>query len=417
MENIFTNRKNLYVDIIKYVLISIPIFIYSMNVYKYAINIPRQDDYDAILKFLINFKKADFSDKLSLLFAQHNEHRIFASRVVYAVYYSVFGDINFRHLILLNVLTLILLFINICYFIRKCLPKDWYIAAFVFSLCLFDLNNFENAVFAMAGMQNYGIMLLFTSSLFFYSLKNKWYLIPAIVLQAVCVFSSGNGNLGSFLILLFVLFNKDKRKIIAAITTFIIAAPLYYYHYNKSETKFFTLNLSKVVPFFLHVTGGHFSYDYGIICGIALLAILLITMLFYKRYIGKNGSLELLTILVFVLSSMLIMSVFRGNLPVETAYSSRYLIYPNLLVSLAFFFILITIEGRKIKMPVVITAIVLLLCVYPSNYRYGKVGFESFRSILKTEDFYYPDKNFAKEIANESAKQNIYDIDKHRNDK
>jgi hypothetical protein len=121
--------------------------------------------------------------------------------------------------------------------------------------------------------------------------------------------------------------------------------------------------------------------------------------------------------MAFVLSSMLIMSVFRGNLPVQTAYSSRYLVYPNLLVALTFVFILIDMEGKKLKMPVSIMAIALLVCVYISNYRSGKAGFESFYTVLKTQDFDYPDKKVAKEIADEAAAQNIYYINKHRNDK
>jgi hypothetical protein len=403
-------------DLLKAGIVFLPILVYVLYVYIYAINIPRQDDFDAILDFLLSFRKANFSDKLALLFSQHNEHRIFSSRFVYAIYYSLSGSINFRHIILLNSMSLILIFTIITHFIRRSLTRDWYIGAFVLSLCIFDINNVENADFAMAGMQNYGVILLFISAIFFYSLKSRWYLIPAVLMQAMCIFSSGNGNIGAFFIVLFVLLSKDKFKIITALLAFAIFAPLYYYHYNHAVAIFFTLDMAKVVPFFLHVVGAHFSYSSGIAAGIFLLVVLLVTLPFGKKLVIKNNALPLLCLLAFILASMAVMSVFRGNLPVEASYASRYFIYTHLLTSITFVFLLINLDGKKISMPILIVAVIILLGAYRNNYKDGSYGFRTFRNTLKTIDFDYPDKARAKSITDEACKENIYCIDKHKND-
>ncbi len=414
--NVLASRKGPYIDILKYAIISLTIFIYLVYIYKYAINLPRWDDYDTILDFLVNYHKANFSDKISLLFTQQNEHRLFSSHVAYALYYALFGDINFRHLIMLNAVTSILVFISITYFIRKALPKDWYIAAFVLSICFFDLNNFENADFATAGMQTYTLLLLLTSALFFYSLKSRWYIFAGALLQVICIFSSGNGSVGAFLVVLFVCFMKDRYKTIVSASTLIIFAPLYYYHYIPSQKHLSTLSLSKIIPFFLHVAGAHFSQDYGIVCGILLLAVLVIILLIQGKYDVKNGTLQLLCIVGFMLFSMAIIAVFRGNIPVELAYSSRYFIYPHILVAITFTFILINLQGKKLRIPIIIASVLILLYAYRLNFINGSANFEGFRSTLKTTDFFDDDKKKAKEVSDEACKQNIYCIDKHRND-
>lgn len=408
------NKSSKTLTVLIYILIFAPIAIYLFNVHKYALNIPRQDDYGAILEFLNNFKKNGTEGKIALLFSQHNEHRILSSRIVYAAYYTIFGNINFKNIIYLDALILILFWAIIIYFVKRSIPKDWHVAAFVFSLCLFDLNNFENADFAMAGMQNYGILLLFMASILFYSFNNKKYIIPAVILQALSVFSSGNGNVAAFFIVLFVLLQKDKSKIIVSVAAFIICAPLYYYDYHQPGVSFFTSDMSKVIPYFLHVTGAHFSYDYGMIDAVVLLLILLLTLPLGKKLKIKNNTAPLLCLAVFVLASMAVMSLFRAKLAVNFAYSSRYFIYPHLLVAIIFAFVLVLLQGKKIKVPLIIAMLVILLISYNMNCRDGIRGFTSFNTSLKTLTYDFPDSATAKQIADESCRLNIYCIEHER---
>ena len=104
-------KKNINkLNVINSLFILVPVIIFITYVYAYAINIPRQDDYDAILSFITLFKKANFSSKISLLFLPHNDHRILSTRIICACYYSIFGCINFRHLIFINALSLLSIF-------------------------------------------------------------------------------------------------------------------------------------------------------------------------------------------------------------------------------------------------------------------------------------------------------------------
>lgn len=413
----FEEKKHSNKDILYLFAMAFPIFLYISYVNHYALNMPHMDDYDAILDFVINFKKASFPGKIALLFGQHNEHRILSSRIFYALYFTVANSINFRHIIIFNVVILLGLFLTIVHFIRKSIPAHWQIATVILSFSLFDINNFENANFAMAGVQNYGIILMFIAGLLFYSRQEKKYLIPAILCQVLCVFSSGNGNIAAFFIVIFVLLQRSKLKTITALATFILVSPLYYIHYNQPPTNFFTTDFTKFMPFFLHAIAAHFSNEGGVSIGILIIVIIMVTLPFGKRFAIKNNSLPFLCLTGFILASMGVMSIFRGNLPIGVSYSSRYFVYSHILVSVLFIFIIINLEGKKILLPVKWIALLLTIVIYKSNMKYGKEGFYANYTILKGTDYDYPDKNRGKQVTDEACQLNIYCIDKHRADR
>lgn len=392
----------------------IPFGIFIYHVLTYATNQPRQDDYDAILDFLVTFKRAGFPERLALLFSQHNEHRIATSRAIYATYYLIFGNINFRNLIILDAVLLSLLFLNISYFIKNGLGRGWQFGVLVLSMCIFDLSSYENMDFAMAGMQNFGVIFFFAFSLFCYDSKKSWAIWPAILFQAFCVFSSGNGNVGAFFIVLFNLVNGRRRTILASVTTFIIVSPLYYYHYVQPASDFLTLDPAKFVPFFLHTIGAHFSYTEGIFAACLLLVTMFLSLPFTRRLKVNREFLPLMCLLGFVLGSVGVMSVFRGNLPIECSFASRYFIYSHLVVALAYIFLVARLQHTKIWAGLNTAVLALLLLFYWRNYHDGSNGFSSFRNDFRRMEFHYPDRQRALMITENACKEGIYCIDKNR---
>ncbi|MEO7767535.1 MAG: hypothetical protein ABIS01_08920, partial [Ferruginibacter sp.] len=207
-------KQSNFLSLVLNAWIFIPAIFYFNKVNEYALNLPYGDDYDAVLAFLNKFVSVGFTEKLALMFSQHNEHRILLSRIIFVLYYEVFGTINFRSLIFIANFELVGIFIILVYFIRKSIPEYWNIAAFVLSLSLFDISNFENADFAMAGIQNYGVLLLFLLGILFYSMDKRKYLVAAVFFQAFVVFTSGNGLIASLAMIFYAILLKDKLKII-----------------------------------------------------------------------------------------------------------------------------------------------------------------------------------------------------------
>lgn len=184
---------------LKYAWLLIPWLLIVRTVAEYTYNIPKLDDYDAILGFMNDFAKADFGTRLQLLFAQHNEHRIFTSRIIYLLQYYITGSVNFKSIIYIGNLQLIPIFILFAYFIKRFVKTMWVVPAIAASLCIFDVAGYDNSGFAMAAIQNYGVVMYFALSLYFYHTKGRHNIWLAPLMQVLCIFSSGNGMVGAML--------------------------------------------------------------------------------------------------------------------------------------------------------------------------------------------------------------------------
>ncbi|MEO5892816.1 MAG: hypothetical protein ABIQ31_21380 [Ferruginibacter sp.] len=389
-----------------------PIFYFSI-VNTYALNIPYSDDYDAILAFLNKFVSSGSTEKVALLFSQHNEHRILFSRIIFVLYYEAVGAISFRNLIFIGNIELAGVFIIIIYFIRKAIPGYWNIAAIILSLCLFDLSNFENSGSAMAGVQNYGVILLFLLGILFYSLKSNQYLVPAFLFQALIVFSSGNGMIGSLCMLFFTILLKDKPRIIISGACLIIFAPLYFLHYNKTGTA--PVNtLAEYSTYFIRHAGAVFNFKYSFYLGICLLIILAVSLPVTKKLRLAENTAPFLSLLLFILISIAAIAYFRSSLKGINFYTSRYLVYPHLLAAIVFIFAYIKLRAEKIRLVISLAFIVAMVLVNVQNSRWGEMGLKIAYTRLTNYPFVYPDKERAKQLSDESCRLKIYCIEKHR---
>lgn len=76
------------------------------TVLHFSLNIPLLDDYEQVLGFLINFQETPgLLEKLQLLVEERNEHRALLVHGFAALDQLIFGEVNFRHFILLILLT------------------------------------------------------------------------------------------------------------------------------------------------------------------------------------------------------------------------------------------------------------------------------------------------------------------------
>ena len=397
--------------------IFIPAVLYLNTAYQYACNIPVLDDYDVILAFLHDFKAAGFGQKLLLLISQHNEHRLLHSRLLYVAYYGITGNINFRNIILIGDLQLLAIALISTHVIRKCGGKYWQVAAFIWSLCIFDLNTYESGDMAMFGMQCFGVIMLFFGSAFLYSLNNRKYIAPAALLQAVTIFSSGNGIVASVFITLSTLPGNDRVKKIVSIATTLVFAPIYFIGYanggladGEGHPAF---DIGKAAIFFVKMGGAHFSFDHSLIFGVLLFAPLLVA--FPYRSLRRTSPLwPILCIAGFSIVSMLTISVFRSNTADAQFQTSRYQIYPQLLAATACLFVMLKLENKRSHLAVSIILLLIMFRSYALNYSFGKLGFERTKNRSETYDYWYPDKKRAKSIIGAACESGIYCLDDER---
>lgn len=324
-----------------------PALFFYVAVLQNATNIPIMDDYEAILQWLHDFNHADGWHWLLLLFQQHNEHRLLHSRIVYLMYYWVAGGINFRGLIIIADLQLAVVAWISAYFIRKTGIRYWQLAACIWMFCLYDLNTYESASIAMYGMQNYGVVMLFFLSLFFYERQKP---VIAAIFQLLLIFSSGNGFIGAFFLYLFMFGAREKDRFICFITGFCCTLT-YFYSYNfAAQDGRLPLNPLTMLVFFIRNAGAYIDFDASLFTGILILGYS--SWVFpYKRF---REFMPMVCITGFVVSSMVAAAIMRSCLTWAQFQGSRYLIYPQLLVGCTVIFTFIKFNKHaKTNSPIV----------------------------------------------------------------
>ncbi len=382
-------------------------------VYQNAPNIPIMDDYDAILSFLSEWKLSDWGQRLSLLFAQYNEHRLLYSRLVYVIYYSLFGNVNFRNLIFIADLQLVFIAAITVYFIRNCMQKQWQIVSFIAVLCIFDFNTYENGSIAMYGMQNYGVIFLFFLSLFLYNRGGKW-IIGAALVQVLCIFSSGNGMIGALFIVLCMARSASQWARWVSIAVAAICIPLYFISYVfVSQPNKLPFDILTVVVYFIRMCGAHFSFDRSLLCGILLL-IILILVFPYNKIRSDKKLWPVIGILGFLLLSMGTAAFFRACLKGAQFQTSRYLIYPQLLIVVIVLFAALKFEGTKFEPPVLIGSLLILLFSYSHNYEFGRLGFQYTTARAQKRRYWHPEGKKAALIAKAACDNGIYCLESER---
>jgi hypothetical protein len=111
-----------------------------------------------------------------------------------------------------------------------------------------------------------------------------------------------------------------------------------------------------------------------------------------------------------------VMSIFRGNLPMNGSYASRYFIYSHLIVAITFTFLLLKLNERKYQIHTAVVSVIFLFIIYSYNFYEGEAGFNDFYSLMKNSEFNYPDSPRAKQITNESCRLKIYCIEEAKAD-
>jgi len=186
-----------------FLVCGILIFIFGYNLFQHAINIPTFDDYDATLSFIrkFYFQSSSVSQKLKLLFSFHNDHCILISRGSAAVYYNLFKEVNFAHLVIFQHLFFLAFFTLLLVIMRQQNLLSSYTVLIV-TIFLFNLSLWQVIFNYWGGIQTYTVFFFSFLSLFLLSKSEKpqdKYFILAVVSVLFAVSSFGNGVLALFM--------------------------------------------------------------------------------------------------------------------------------------------------------------------------------------------------------------------------
>ncbi|GAA4435894.1 hypothetical protein GCM10023091_13080 [Ravibacter arvi] len=216
-----------------------PVVFYLAYAWHFSGTLFYADDFHLLKSVQWGKEADDLTEKIRLLYQQHQEHRIIIPRLLTLLDYFAEGHINWKTLILIaNILwcsTIFLLWkafaslnLNRWYF----LPVPW---------LLLHPQYYENVNWAISILQQSDVVFLFT--LLAYLCARRRY-NPAIIVAVVATFTHGNGIFAFPIAIIFAALDKDWKSAIRLIIVMVLVAAFYFIDFRAGQNASISKSLS-----------------------------------------------------------------------------------------------------------------------------------------------------------------------------
>lgn len=337
--------------IILSVLTFLPIYIFYLTIFVFAVNIPYWDDYDAILGFINNYLESNFKNKVTLILSQHNEHRIVFTRVITLLTYYLTNKINFKLLTFIGNISLIGLLLVLLKSFMFSKNKFLYFLPAIF--LLFQPQYWGTIYFAMASLSNLYVLFFVFLSLYLLTKQSIKCFLFSLLSSIFATFTSGNGMLVFFVGLVPLIYQKRYKEIILWMLVGIGCVSFYFYGYIKPSqhpgivASIFATPAHTIIYYFsyLGLCLLDFSWKaaYLIPLFLGILFFLHFIYLIKTKYYKKN--IVITSFLLFLFLTGAVVSLSRSGF--EQGLPSRYKIV-SVLFLILFYFSIMEIMPHKI---------------------------------------------------------------------
>jgi hypothetical protein len=332
----------------------LPAVIFYSVLFLRAINLPLDDDYEALLDFLNKLVELKgFAAKTSYFFSsQYNEYKLFFGHAVAWLQLSLFGHVNIRVLCAIGNAFVLLLAILLW---KMFLPNhrdlgDRLIFFIPVSWGLLQLEYVETLNWAMPSLQNIPVLLFSFGTIYLLLRAGPLPFYSALVCLMLAVAASGNGF---FVIPIGVLILSAGRHyqriaIWLLISAACIAAYAYRYNVMSSQSRMQASVLSTVLrprPFyviaFIGNTAssplvGHFprlQIQASLLLGVLLCSFFI--ALWRRGYVERNPLVCHCVLFLFL--TAIGVAGLRSDFGIEQSLASRYAIYSVLFLIFAWY--------------------------------------------------------------------------------
>jgi hypothetical protein len=401
--------KNEIKDKVYLFLTLLPLVIYIAAVLIFSINMPAGDDYDAVLGFLNKFVTSNsLSEKIWFLFSQHNEHRIVFNRIIELMQYCIMGKANFYVLSIIGNLGWVLSFFVIYKLYKKKCNNYKYLLPI--SIIFFSFLTHTLMSWSMASIQQYFQVLFLLLSYYFliykFSIKNIFLYQLFLILG---VWTGGGGLVFYIPAVIYLFFKKRYREAIFTIGLFLINVYFYFiffrYNFISSDSiSYFFEHLFVISIYILNFIGNIkiFTRYGGFLAGLIFL-LCSIYIAFRKRCEFQ------ILILLAVIFTAFAAAIDRVHFGVWQALSSRYTMYPIILLVSDYLSIL-PCKDKGSRNRIFIFALAFSLIIFSISVPNGFKNLIKYDSNLKSNCIYYPDRDHAVNIYEESQRLGIYNM-------
>lgn len=173
-------------------LLAVPVVLFYAYYWRYAVNVPFQDDYDALFLSLAQLLDArSVGEYLNALTEQDDEHRIGLVRLVTRVVYALRGEVDIRWVGFVGLLSFLGLLIVFGQSLRRHSLGLWALLPVAF--LLFQIQPYEGIFWGMIPAQNFAVLFLALLTLFCVVRGTAGFLTWACALGLVTTFTNSNG--------------------------------------------------------------------------------------------------------------------------------------------------------------------------------------------------------------------------------
>ena len=403
--------------VVLWIIFIIPFVIYGLYIFKYAVNIPVMDDFDAVLNFTNAFSQAQTGgSKIAVLFSQHNEHRLVFDRIIFLCYYYLFHEVDFFFFIVFGNLGWILTTVMLVLYFRNffdlslnyLIPIPYMMLSFIHRDTMF---------FATPAIQFYWFMFFSVAFLICLS-KDKPLLF--CVLFPIALFTSGGGIVLYPLGILFLVLKKKWKSFAWFIVLSTACMVLYFFSYSTpiNHPSIFeaVINPLRSIAYFFAFLGNLLPVN-----TIAIPIGIILCILSVYFVIMQPGDSFLRLAIGFVGLTALVTSFTRSGFGVEQARSARYTLFPLLALVCIYIYIVSSISRSTSTHKLILTCAVCCAMAYwgtgviysEYTHYFQKVKDERIASLVglrngEKERLLYPEKDRAAQLLLTAEQLHIY---------
>lgn len=396
---------------LSFVFINVALFslvIYGFTIYQYAFNMPAGDDYDAILGFLNGYTQSDFLKKIELIFSQHNEHRIALTRLSSLVDYSIFGRVNFIHLIWFGALGWVLTIYALWHFSKT--AKISFIQFSPIVILLTSSSHFDTMTWAMASIQQYFQILFAVLSIGF--MINRRVAI-SLISYLFAVFTGGGGLILGPLMSVYYFSRREWRQLCINVLASIAIYTAYFalLPYHSPEPKNLAINLAHLQTWFSYAMG--FIGSVGSAPQYGALPILITgfcaTILFLLNAKSAQARSPLFFwIGIYVMLLGLVTALNRSDLGLLSSGDSRYSPYSLLFIACLYLGYINSVTSAKSKKFIFYLGLFISITVFSYWQIESKRPLVDRLHWLQNDMRVHPNWDHAKAIREESRSRGIF---------
>lgn len=375
------------IKIISIILLAVPIVFHLFIVSTWAVNAPFYDDFEWGVVFLEKYLQANtFGDRLSLIFSQHNQHRVIWLRLSIISLHEIFGYLDFKYLVWIGNLSFFGLTTVLLFAFQKTNAKLIYALPLVFILHQFQ--SVHNIIVSY-GVPNMSVIFFAVLSFFLVLCKNSKYLYWGLLAGFVASFSNGSGILVMPLMSIFAFSFLAKKHYYPVLITSTITLGIYFYGYqtNYSEITISLESLNYLFEFMAAYLPGSSSW---LVKG--SLFVVFVYLIYegaqqmkYKNIDGKK---------IHLLSFLLCTSLFLGGAGLmatlfrlihKLAIPNWYYIYSITFIAVVYLGVLTIFDKKKQRIFTFLFFLVLTSVVYFQSLNNDLVKMKGIASSLQAD--------------------------------